>query len=132
MKIVFYDAQLNDIYQLPLNDYVNHILSVILVQTLIPFHLSSVKWKIERKQERKEKRMKEKEKNLIAGHHSLSVIPAHRRLRQEDHEFKFSLGYIVTPFLKTQTNKKKQWYLIVVQCLGKGLVNDVLTCDLCC
>jgi hypothetical protein len=38
-----------------------------------------------------------------------AVIPAHGRLRQENHEFEASLGYTVTPCLdKNKTNKKLQ------------------------
>jgi hypothetical protein len=32
----------------------------------------------------------------------MSIIPAFRRLRQEDCEFKTSLGYIVRPCVKTK------------------------------
>jgi hypothetical protein len=35
----------------------------------------------------------------------MHVIPALRRLRQEDYEFKASIDYIVTPASKYKTNK---------------------------
>jgi hypothetical protein len=35
------------------------------------------------------------------------VIPALRRLRQEDHEFEVDLSIIVRPCLKKKTKKKK-------------------------
>jgi hypothetical protein len=37
----------------------------------------------------------------------MSVIPAFRRLRQEDCEFEASLGYIARPNLKIKKKKKK-------------------------
>jgi hypothetical protein len=37
-----------------------------------------------------------------------AVIPAHRRQRQEDCEFKASLGYIVRPCLKTKQKQTKR------------------------
>jgi hypothetical protein len=36
----------------------------------------------------------------------MAVIPAFRRLRQEDGEFETHLGYIVGPGLKTNTQTK--------------------------
>jgi hypothetical protein len=36
------------------------------------------------------------------------VTPALRRLRQKDHEFEVSLGYIARSCLEKQTNKNKQ------------------------
>jgi hypothetical protein len=41
----------------------------------------------------------------------MSVIPALRKLRQEDHKLEESLGYMVRPFLKNQTTKRK------IQCM---------------
>jgi hypothetical protein len=38
----------------------------------------------------------------------LPVIPALRRLRQEDHEFLASLGYIARLCLKNKNKKKKE------------------------
>jgi hypothetical protein len=38
----------------------------------------------------------------------MSVILALRRWRQEYHEYKANLGYIVNPFLKTNKLKKKK------------------------
>jgi hypothetical protein len=35
----------------------------------------------------------------------MSIIPAFRRLRQEDPEFKSTLGYIARPYLKQAKNK---------------------------
>jgi hypothetical protein len=49
----------------------------------------------------------------------VSVIPTLRRLRQEDQEFKVSLGYIARPCLKkqnkTKTNNPKdpRWTLFI-------------------
>jgi hypothetical protein len=36
----------------------------------------------------------------------IPVISAFRRLRQEDHEFKANLGYIMNPYLKKQQQRK--------------------------
>jgi hypothetical protein len=36
------------------------------------------------------------------------AIPALRRLRQEDHEFKTSLAYISRPYFKNTAKKKKK------------------------
>jgi hypothetical protein len=36
------------------------------------------------------------------------IIPALRRLRQENHEFKFSLGYKARPCLKQNKNQRKK------------------------
>jgi hypothetical protein len=35
-----------------------------------------------------------------------TINPAFQRLRQEDHQFKANLGYIVRPCMKKQTTKK--------------------------
>jgi hypothetical protein len=37
-----------------------------------------------------------------------TIIPAFGRLRQEDHEFKTSLGYVAKPCLKKRKRKKKE------------------------
>jgi hypothetical protein len=39
------------------------------------------------------------------------VIPALRRLRQEDHEFKVNLGCIERPCLKKLSNRARHWWL---------------------
>jgi hypothetical protein len=38
----------------------------------------------------------------------MAIIPALGRLRQEDHEFKASLGCLVRPCLKKSNQKKKE------------------------
>jgi hypothetical protein len=36
----------------------------------------------------------------------MSAIPALGRLRQEDHQFEVSMGYVTRPCLKNKNNKK--------------------------
>jgi hypothetical protein len=38
----------------------------------------------------------------------MSIIPALRGLKQEDHKFKVSLSYIVRPCLKKRSNTKEK------------------------
>jgi hypothetical protein len=38
----------------------------------------------------------------------MPVIPAFGKMRQKDHKFKVSLGYIVGSRLKKQTNKRQK------------------------
>jgi hypothetical protein len=47
----------------------------------------------------------------------IPVIPAVRKLQQEDCKFKPSFNYIVRPFLRKQTNK------IIAQALGIEYIN---------
>jgi hypothetical protein len=49
-------------------------------------------------------------------------VGTHGRLKQEDHEFKASLGYIMNLCLK---KKKKRLKSEIVQCWEKGWREDV-------
>jgi hypothetical protein len=50
----------------------------------------------------------------------MPIIPAHRRLRQEDHEFKVSLDYIVRPCLKkTKISKRIHFVLCKYLCVSQ-------------
>jgi hypothetical protein len=49
-----------------------------------------------------------------AGRVYIPVIPALRKLSQEDFKFKASLGYLLKPCLKKKQNKKKPGFGVLI------------------
>jgi hypothetical protein len=53
----------------------------------------------------------------------MPVIPALRSLKQEDHEFKVSLGYIVRPYSRKKQKKEKKNIMRTILFLERSLIS---------